>query len=89
MADTRIVQLATDIIKNTTKVDAYLNVKGLPTPSFHEDGPVDFGIESEDISRAREKAIDASLELHNLLLGPSLTVRPIYASHTDTVTKLH
>lgn len=76
MADTRIVQLATNIIKNTTKVDAYLNGMGLPSPSFHEDGPVDFGIKSEGISKARENAIDDSLELHNLLLGPSLTIRP-------------
>lgn len=88
MADNRIVQLAREIINNTTKVDAHLNGKGLPSPSFHEDGPVDFGIQSEEISRARENAVDASLELHNLLLGPSLTVRP-YVTHTSPCTKLH
>lgn len=72
MALTKITELAALIHESTTKVDDYLQNKGLPSPSFAEDGPVDFRIECEDIREARETALEASLELHHLLLGPAL-----------------
>lgn len=71
MASTKITQLAALIEENTAKVNDYLQDKGLPSPSFDEDGPVDFGIESEDIRNARVTALESSLELHDLLLGPA------------------
>lgn len=77
MVLTRIAELAAQIQKNTIKVDEYLQSRDLPSPSFDEDGPVDFGIESEEIAKARERAREASLELHDLLLGPALCLRPI------------
>ena len=77
MVLTRIAELAAEIQENTTKVDKYLQSKDLPSPSFDEDGPVDLGIESEEIAKARERAREASLELHDLLLGPALCLRPI------------
>ena len=77
MVLTRIAELAAQIQESTTKVDNYLQSKDLPSPSFDEDGPVDFGIESEEIAKAREKAREASLQLHDLLLGPVLCLRPI------------
>ena len=76
MAPSRIAELAAEIQENTNKVDKYLLQKGLPSPSFNEDGPVDFKLESEDIRKAHEIAIDSSLELHQLLLGPSQCLRP-------------
>lgn len=73
----KIVQLAKQILENTSRLDNYLQEKRLPSPSFNEDGPVDFGIKSEEIEKAREVALDSSLELHNLLLGPALCLRPV------------
>ena len=77
MASTRIVELAVSVQQNTAKIDEYLQRKGLPCPSFDEDGPVDFGIEDEEVKKAREVALEASLELHELLLGPLLSIRPV------------
>lgn len=77
MASTRIADLAAQIQENTAKVDQYLREKSLPSPSFDVDGPVDFNIEDEDIQEAREKALESSLELHQLLLGPAMCLRPV------------
>lgn len=77
MASTRIADLAAQIQENTAKVDQYLQSKNLPSPSFHVDGPVDFQIEDEEIQKARETALDSSLELHQLLLGPAMCLRPV------------
>ena len=77
MAHTRIADLAAQIRDNTLKVDHYLQSKDLPSPSFHVDGPVDFQIEDGEIQKAREMALDASLELHQLLLGPTMCIRPV------------
>lgn len=77
MGSTRIAELANLIQTNTTKVDAYLRSEGLSQPSFDEDGPVDLGIESEEIKKAVEVTRESSLELHDLLLGPGLSLRPV------------
>ena len=77
MSSLSITALSTIIEENTAKVENYLQSRGLPLPSFSEDGPVDFGIRSEEVAKARERAIDASLELHNLLLGPTMCLRPV------------
>ena len=77
MTSTRIVELAAQIQENTTRVDDYLRRKHLASPSFDVDGPVDFQIEDGEIQRAREKALDSSLELHQLLLGPAMCLRPV------------
>ncbi|CAF9909513.1 MAG: hypothetical protein ALECFALPRED_005732 [Alectoria fallacina] len=77
MPATRIAELAAQIQENTAKVDQYLQRKDLPPPSFHQDGPVDLKIEDEQVQEAREIALDSSLELHQLLLGPALCLRPV------------
>lgn len=82
MVSPRIIELAVQIQENTAKVDEYLRNKGLPSPSFDEDGPVDFQIEDGEIQIAREKALDSSLELHQLLLGPAMCLRPVVSIQT-------
>ena len=77
MSSSRITELATLVQINTAKVDNYLREHHLPFPSFNEDGPVEFRIESDDIENARTAAMEASLELHDLLLGPSMCLRPV------------
>ncbi|PYI04432.1 S-adenosyl-L-methionine-dependent methyltransferase [Aspergillus sclerotiicarbonarius CBS 121057] len=73
----KMTELAARISENTAKVDAYLRSQGLPSPSFHEDGPVDFGIEDEEIQKAQEEAIHSSMELQRLLQGPKQFYRPV------------
>lgn len=67
---TRISVLAGEIARNTTIVNAYVLLEGLPEPSFEIDGPVDTlrGAPPE-IQKAREKVIDSSRELQQLLTG--------------------
>ena len=83
MGSTRIAELANLIQDNTSKVDAYLRSKDLPQPSFDEDGPVDLGIESEEIQKAVQVTRESSLELHELLLGPGLNLRPIVSDLSE------
>lgn len=66
--DPRIIQLARTISKSVAKIDAALAAKGLPSPSFHEDAPV--GYLPPEISGAQDEVLDATAELHDLLLEP-------------------
>ena len=77
MSSSRITELAELIQANTRKVQGYLVEHRLPLPSFDEDGPIDLNLESEDIQDARTSVMEASLELHDLLLGPSMCLRPV------------
>lgn len=83
MSSSRITELATLVQANTAKVDQYLQENNLPFPSFDEQGPVDFKIESDEIQNARTVAMEASLELHDLLLGPSMCLRPVVCAIQD------
>ncbi|KAL9119188.1 MAG: hypothetical protein Q9187_004259 [Circinaria calcarea] len=77
MSSSRITELAALVQASTAKVDGYLRERHLPFPSFDEDGPVDLKIESDEIQKARTTAMEASLELYDLLLGPSMCLRPV------------
>ncbi|KAF2237623.1 O-methyltransferas-like protein [Viridothelium virens] len=77
MSSTRIRELANLIQINTAKVDDWLQQHSLPTPSFDKDGPVDLQIDSHDIQQARVTAMEASLELNDLLVGPTMLLRPV------------
>ncbi|KAI9711576.1 MAG: hypothetical protein M1820_002141 [Bogoriella megaspora] len=65
-------------MSNTAKVDEYLRANDKPTPSFDVDAPVDFGIPEDelDIEDARRAAIEAALELQDLLQGATALLRP-------------
>lgn len=78
--DSRIIQLAKDILANATSVDGYFKSNNLPQPSFDTDGPVDFGIKSVEVEACRIAAIEASIELQDLLLGPKMLLRPVVRS---------
>ena len=64
---TRIEELASIIGRNTTSIQDALRVQNLPTPSFEPDVEVMFPPETET---ARNAVLDATLELHDLLLYP-------------------
>ncbi|KAK6613295.1 hypothetical protein ACHAPC_006483 [Botrytis cinerea] len=73
----RLSELAAQIQASTCTVDKYLKDHNLPAPSFHEDGPVDFGLNKE-AQKALEAAKTSSLELFDLLQGPAVALRPTY-----------
>ncbi|KAI2601754.1 sterigmatocystin 8-O-methyltransferase [Hypoxylon sp. NC1633] len=66
--DPRIVQLARVISLSVTKIEAALVANGLPSLSFDEDAPV--GYLPPEILGAQDAVLDATAELHDLLLEP-------------------
>lgn len=79
MAPSRIAELASIIASKTAKVDEYLQSHDRPSPSFDVDCPPDLGIppDATEIEEARMEAIEASIELQELLQGPASLLRPI------------
>ena len=79
MQATRIAELSAIISSNTLKVDEYLKTHGRPSPSFDVDAPCDLGIppEAVEIEQSRRAALEASLELSDLLQGPTSLLRPV------------
>lgn len=84
MGSTRIAELAAIVSTNTAKIDDYLKYHGLPSPSFHVDHPADLGIPPEaiDVDNARKLALEASMELQDLLQGPTSLLRPVVCNPT-------
>jgi hypothetical protein len=65
-----IIELADIIASNTTKYNEYLVSNGLPPPTHtpsEKETPLDV---PENIASLREQTIEASHELHELLIGP-------------------
>ena len=78
----RILELATQIMENTTIVNDYLITTGRPQPSFDIDGPTDLALESIEAENARMACIGASMELQDLMQGPIACLRPaVYRPH--------
>ena len=70
MAQTRrIVELAAIIHSGTVKIDQYLESKDIVSPSVELDAPVAFDL-PDSIATSRNAVLDATDELHALLLGP-------------------
>ena len=83
---TRILELATQILHATAKVNDYLISLDLPQPSFGIDGPTTLSLESPEAEEARMNAIAASVELGDLLQGPVSCLRPaINASSLEAI----
>lgn len=74
MASSRIQQLAGIINTSVSKIQEVLNDKRLPSPSFAEDNPRYLPIEAVE---AQDAALDAAIELHDLLLEPMLLIHDI------------
>ncbi|KAM7187060.1 6-hydroxytryprostatin B O-methyltransferase, partial [Naviculisporaceae sp. PSN 640] len=64
----RLVQLAHTISESVSKIDHVLSKRGLPPLSFDEDLPIRYL--PKDLSQARDLILDATAELHDLLLEP-------------------
>lgn len=69
MAASRIAELASIIASNTAEIDEYLSSRGLPTPSFDADVAPRF-LDEKPIAACRQAILEATDELHSLMLGP-------------------
>ena len=63
----RITELAAQISKSVTELQEQLSAQGAPTPSFAEDNPENL---PADVSHLKDAVLDATAELHELLLDP-------------------
>jgi hypothetical protein len=63
----RIVELAAQISSSVTKLQEKLSAQGAPTPSFAENGPESL---PSDVSSLKDAVLDATAELHEILLDP-------------------
>ena len=66
----RILELSNIISDNTKQLDAWFTENGKPHPSFAADGPLLEDDFPSHLARARLAVEDATLELHQLLMGP-------------------
>ena len=53
----------------TEEFDAHSKAEGLPSPSFHPNNPSD-SLLHPNVAATRQKILDATDELHALMLGP-------------------
>lgn len=65
----RLLQLASAITENTSKIDTYIEENKLPEPSFEESNPPVLNL-PPDLETARKTALEALDELRDHLLGP-------------------
>lgn len=77
MTSSRISELAAIIATNTKHVDEQLAKEGFPTPSFDADSPPRSLLDSQIVA-SRQAILDATDELHALMLGPvgTFTTQP-------------
>lgn len=67
----RISELASIISENTAIVESFFQARGLPFPSYDINGPSAITIPpNEKASAAHVAVLSATMELHNLMLGP-------------------
>lgn len=71
MAPTRIAELAAIVAANTSKIDDYLSVHHIPSPSFEPGVPQ----LPDDVKPFQQAVLRATDELNALLLGPAGMLR--------------
>ncbi|PSN59372.1 S-adenosyl-L-methionine-dependent methyltransferase [Corynespora cassiicola Philippines] len=67
----RIVELAAQISNSVAQLQEKLSAEGLPSPSFDENFP---GMYPAGVAQFRDAVLDASAELHELLLDPLMVL---------------
>lgn len=82
MASSRILELANSIQINTSIVDRHFSSHGIPTPSFDINTPLELDLPN-DIAACRSAIIEATEELHSLMLGPIQTVNWLRVKKMD------
>lgn len=74
-SSSRLIELAQAITKETEKLDKFFKESGCSTPSFDVDAPMDFPRLPEEIQRARQKVVESTKELGDLVVGPMERIR--------------
>jgi hypothetical protein len=72
MTTPSILELASIISSNTSKINDFIQAENLSQPSFDADAPKNSVIpaDNHELEAARGAVIDATLMLHDLILGP-------------------
>lgn len=63
----RIVEIVAQISTSVAQLQEHLSAAGVPTPAFAEDSP---GNLPPEVSHIKDAVLDATAELHELLLDP-------------------
>ncbi|KAL8794436.1 MAG: hypothetical protein Q9195_003023 [Heterodermia aff. obscurata] len=71
MATTRLAELSSLIATHTATIDEHLALNNLPSPSFSADQPPNTLSCNETIAASRQIVLEATDELHALMLGPA------------------
>jgi hypothetical protein len=71
----RLIELARMITKETETLDEYVRESGCSMPGFDVDAPMDFPSLPEEIQRARQKVVESTQELRDLVVGPTEGLR--------------
>jgi hypothetical protein len=72
-----LIELTDIISENTKKIDYYFAANHLPKLSFKPDAPLAFPVSNtnKEIQDARRLVVNATQELHDLMVGPRETIR--------------
>ncbi|KAF2734829.1 putative O-methyltransferase [Polyplosphaeria fusca] len=77
MSTSRILHLAQIIAAQTALVDEHISNSGVAAPSFEADAPIEpIQKSNAEVERARVSAVEASIELRQLLEGPIKLILP-------------
>ena len=84
MASSRIAELSEIIARGTRDIDEHLEAEGLPSPSFDANSPPRSLLDSRIVA-SRQAILEATDELHALMLGPigTFTALPVRIVSTD------
>jgi len=77
MSTPRTAELTQIIAFQMDVLNEHLRLNDLPAPSFSPDTPIDaFGSSTPDVQKAKTSAIEAIIELRQLLEGPVKLLLP-------------
>ncbi|OCK75619.1 O-methyltransferase [Lepidopterella palustris CBS 459.81] len=87
-SSSRLIELTSIIAIQTKKVDDYFAQNGLPGLSFDPNAPADFPVPNSnlEIQEARRKVVNATQELHDLMVGPRESIRWMAWSYNDNLS---
>lgn len=82
--DSKLVQLAKQLLSNVSELDAHITSHNLPQPTFDIGGPPDYDLKSTSSDANRLSALECAIEIHDLLLGPTMILRPTVRPETPS-----
>ncbi|KAF2087636.1 S-adenosyl-L-methionine-dependent methyltransferase [Saccharata proteae CBS 121410] len=84
----RLAALTQVIATETRKIEQYFAANALPVLSFDAGAPLDFPVPASnvEIQRARRAVVNATQELHDLMVGPRESIRWMGWSYNDNLS---